>query len=548
MKNNAKHCAGLLAGVLMGSALCAMNQVNWIQNVPGRWLDEANWDAGYAPGGENDTAPEETYAYMSGSHVDVTLDGAISPINVLGMYDEVKLLAKDTKIEISGTDAIFNLWHGSVLTLDNSTLTHLSKNMDFQNSSSIIAKNGSKLQLHLVGGNSININSTSSDIFDSSQTIHLQSGSTIDAQGSGDIFFNNQNEWTGVVNLIFEGEGSGVSNFSDAANANRAIWLSGMGDTNLTFKNTEFDGLIAINGDIGNRAVVFDGANIDTKTANANFIYQHVGMLEKTAEMTFKNNTIAKFNGKAVTVGVAAGSDSIWSFNVDSGSKLEGLGGINIGSAEVLGAEYTTMSLNVRGGGSIEGKSMVLGQNISGEGSSVELNIEGAGSKVNFIDALIGSSNKEALNTVINIKDADNGALYTRSALYLNAGTLINIELANRNANVAEGMIFGFHIGAETDPTFMVDFSELTLGEGIYRFALISYEGDYHPQISLQDFDVSYYFGKRSGFVDAWLVEEGKTLFVEAYTEGCVIPEPGAFAAVLGLAALLCAAARRRGK
>lgn len=548
MKNNAKHCAGLLAGVLMGSALCAMNQVNWIQNVPGRWLDEANWDAGYAPGGENDTAPEETYAYMSGSHVDVTLDGAISPINVLGMYDEVKLLAKDTKIEISGTDAIFNLWHGSVLTLDNSTLTHLSKNMDFQNSSSIIAKNGSKLQLHLAGGNSININSTSSDIFDSSQTIHLQSGSTIDAQGSGDIFFNNQNEWTGVVNLIFEGEGSGVSNFSDAENANRAIWLSGMGDTNLTFKNTEFDGLIAINGDIGNRAVVFDGANIDTKTANANFIYQHVGMLEKTAEMTFKNNTIAKFNGKAVTVGVAAGSDSIWSFNVDSGSKLEGLGGINIGSAEVLGAEYTTMSLNVRGGGSIEGKSMVLGQNISGEGSSVELNIEGAGSKVNFIDALIGSSNKEALNTVINIKDADNGALYTRSALYLNAGTLINIELANRNANVAEGMIFGFHIGAETDPTFMVDFSELTLEEGIYRFALISYEGDYHPQISLQDFDVSYYFGKRSGFVDAWLVEEGKTLFVEAYTEGCVIPEPGAFAAVLGLAALLCAAARRRGK
>lgn len=548
MKNNAKHCAGLLAGVLMGSALCAMNQVNWIQNVPGRWLDEANWDAGYAPGGENDTAPEETYAYMSGSHVDVTLDGAISPINVLGMYDEVKLLAKDTKIEISGTDAIFNLWHGSVLTLDNSTLTHLSKSMDFQNSSSIIAKNGSKLQLHLAGGNSININSTSSDIFDSSQTIHLQSGSTIDAQGSGDIFFNNQNEWTGVVNLIFEGEGSGVSNFSDAANANRAIWLSGMGDTNLTFKNTEFDGLIAINGDIGNRAVVFDGANIDTKTANVNFIYQDVGMLEKTAEMTFKNNTIAKFNGKAVTVGVAAGSDSIWSFNVDSGSKLEGLGNINIGSAVVLGAEYTTMSLNVRGGGSIEGKSMVLGQNISGEGSSVELNIEGAGSKVNFIDALIGSSNKEALNTVINIKDADNGALYTGSALYLNAGTLINIELANRNANVAEGMIFGFHIGAETDPTFMVDFSDLTLGEGIYRFALISYEGDYHPQISLQDFGVSYYFGKRSGFVDAWLVEEGKTLFVEAYTEGCVIPEPGAFAAVLGLAALLCAAARRRGK
>lgn len=353
------------------------------------------------------------------------------------------------------------------------------------------------------------------------------------------------------MNLIFEGEGSGVSNFSDAANANRGVWLSGAGDTNLTFKNTEFDGLLAMTGNIGNYKVEFDGAAVDTKTANGNFIYHSVKMDGKSFELSFKNNTAVKLNGKNITAGVSAGSDSIWSLNIDSGAKIEGMGDISVGSGPEnisLGAEYTTMYVNVRNGGSIEGKSMVLGQNISGEGSSVELNIEGAGSKVNFIDALIGSSNKEALNTVINIKDADNGALYTRSALYLNAGTLINIELANRNANVAEGMIFGFHIGAETDPTFMVDFSDLTLEEGIYRFALISYEGDYHPQISLQDFDVSYYFGKRSGFVDAWLVEEGKTLFVEAYTEGCVIPEPGAFAAVLGLAALLCAAARRRGK
>ena len=153
--------------------------------------------------------------------------------------------------------------------------------------------------------------------------------------------------------------------------------------------------------------------------------------------------------------------------------------------------------------------------------------MSGEGSRINFVDMKL-------VNTYLNLRDVDNDAIHIDSAIYLESGTKVCVTLADRNADASDPIIFSWHVGAETNPEFIIDFSELTLSEGYYKFVIFGYQGDYHP--GTKEFAFNYIYGENSGFSDAELQITDREWVVWAYTSG-YIPEPSARAAAFGLAA-----------
>lgn len=568
--------------VFLGAALCCSPlfadrvDIGWTNNVPSSWFDGTNWSTGYAPGSEEDPTPNASYAYLAGSHVDVILDGAdgtLSPISILGMYDQAKLTIKDTLLEINGDENILNIWRGSVLTLDNATLKTVNS-IDLQDMDGegtiLLAKNGSKLE---ISSNNFDINGA---------TLHLQSGSTLDAQRNGDLYFSSTRADGGKV--IFEGAGSGITNWGD--NSNRAVWIGG-GATEVIFKDTTFDGLVASATTVKSGGFTFDNTVVDTKTTNGAFFYGDATINgSETFALTFKNGSHLNANGKAINAGLS-GDGGMWQFNLTGGSITENLV-LNLASAVAFKASNAKMQVNVSEGSQLVGSSFSGGQNITGENSVFEINLSGEGSRINFQDMnltnaqvnvssgsqLIGSRfngghditgensvlelnisgagsrvyfrDMKLTNTQINLRDVDNDAIHIDSAIYLEAGTKVHITLADRNADVDAPIIFGFHVGEETNPEFIIDFSELTLSEGTYKFVIFGYQGDYHP--STTDFAFDFIFGEKSGFSEDGLdgVQfDGNNWIVWAYTTGYV-PEPATYAVIFALLALSFAVLKRR--
>lgn len=516
--------------ILTGAALLSAPlfadrvDVSWINNVPSSWFDDANWSTGYAPGGENDPTPNASYAYLSGAHVDVSIDGAegsLEPISILGMYDQAKLTVKDATIEINGDENILNIWRGAVLSLDNSTLKTVNL-VDMQDpdkqGTALIAKNNSKLEIR-------------SAVFGvNGGTLHLQSGSTLDAQKNGDLYFSSANIEGGKV--IFEGEGSGITNWGEGTN--RAVWING-GAIEVLFKDTTFDGLVASATTVKSGGFTFDNTVVDTKTTNGAFFYGDATINgDETLALTFKNGSRLIGNGKGINAGLS-GDGGTWQFNLLDGSTTENIS-LNVASAVTFKASNAKMQVNVSGASQLVGSAFNGGQSITGENSVFEINLSGEGSRINFQDMNVA-------NTQINLRDVDNDSFHINSALHLTSGTKVKVTLADRNADVNEAIIFSFHVGEETNPEFIIDFSELTLSEGYYKFVIFGYQGDYHP--GTKDFAFNYIYGENSGFADAELQITDHEWVVWAYTTG-YIPEPATCAALFGLGALALAVLRRR--